>query len=105
MNKLLKIEEGVFGNLVEIWGVSSNTVEVVTKDGQHFRITAAEDLRPGAVARYAAKYEQRYAVKIGSQDLELWGPTSFPWQVGATVEACLRPALGWVNEQYSGKKK
>jgi hypothetical protein len=101
----LTIQKGELENLIEIWELGPTCVEVTTKDRQHFRITAARNIRSGATPKYFAHYEQLYKLTINGKEHEVWGATTFPWQDGETVEKCIGPALMWVNEQYADEHR
>ena len=101
----LTIRKDEFENLIEIWGIGPTSVEVVTKDHRHFRVTAARNIRSGAEPQYFAQYEQLHTVTVDGMERQLWGATSFPWQDGATIDECIRLALVWVDEKFADEHR
>ena len=96
----LDIQKNQFPNLVEIWITGENTVEVYTQKGNHYRITAKENIKSGSTVDYSAGYEYLKEVKLVNVKFEVWTPDySLPSQDVATIERCLTPAISWVNER------
>lgn len=54
----LNITKDLYQNIVEIWGISSNSVEVILKNHKHYRIIAKENIRSGTTSAYDAAYEK-----------------------------------------------
>ncbi|ATW24174.1 hypothetical protein [Candidatus Formimonas warabiya] len=90
-----------YPNITEIWGHGENTIVVNTTDGRRVKITAAHNIRSGAIPNYYADYEEVREIEIDGETLEVWVDAHYPWQDGDTVEDCLLGALVWVN---SGEK-
>ncbi|OEH86242.1 hypothetical protein BHU72_11950 [Desulfuribacillus stibiiarsenatis] len=93
----IKVSDANFSNIIEIWGHGPNTIEVHTGDGRQVKITAAHNIRSGATPNYYAHYEEIQEIKIDKKTLKVWVAADYPWQVGETVEGCLRGALVWVD--------
>jgi len=92
----INVAPGEFPNVIEIWGVGPNAIEVATQHHQRWiRITARRVIRGPGGGPYYAHYEEKTAAGV-------WGVNplqTFPWQDGPTTEHCLRAALAWVNER------
>lgn len=96
----LNIQNNQFPNLIEIWIVGSNSVEVITKNQSHYKIIAKENIRSNAQPNYYAAYECLQTMLINNEEFDLWyRDNSLPWQNGNTIEECVMAAMRWVDEQ------
>lgn len=92
----ITVEEGVFENILEIWGIGHNTIEVITKNDRHFRICAARNLRSGSTGEYHANYEELIEV---NENVRVFSVAyDMPRAIGDTIENCLHEGLGWVDD-------
>jgi hypothetical protein len=96
----LNITNNQFQNITEIWIVGSNSVEILIKNHNQYRIIAQENIRSGATPAYYAAYEKLEEIKINSTKKDTWVRiTSLPSAYGDTIDSCILQAISWLNQQ------
>ena len=96
---MIRIEDDDFPSLLEIWGESDQVLIVLTADHRYVRVSARRNIRSGAAPSYFAYCEERQRIGDPDRGPEVWVDVHYPWQDGATAEACLQGALRWVDSE------